>query len=84
MIEQSADIQQASASLKSAARASKYLMRVRYNPYRSDWYTAWNLLMADLACSQCHHAGAILRHLFDYPVRKRLSGLRRTSQRASS
>jgi hypothetical protein len=84
MIEQSADIQQASPSLKRAAQASKYLMRVRYNPYRSEWYAAWNFLMADLACPQCRHAGTIVRHLFYYPIRKRLSWMRQSNRRALS
>ena len=77
MIEQSSDIRQAQASVRSAARAGKRLIRVRYNATKSDWYAAWNLLSAGLADRRCLDIPAIARHLLYYPARKQLSRIKR-------
>jgi glycosyltransferase involved in cell wall biosynthesis len=76
MIEQSPDIRQASARLRRAAHAGKYLMRVRYNPYDSDWYAAWNLMRAARLDPTCLNLREIARRLFVQPIRRRLSGIK--------
>ncbi len=48
MIDQSADIANASPNLRRAAVAGKYLKRIRYNASGSDLMSAWNQLIAGL------------------------------------
>jgi glycosyltransferase involved in cell wall biosynthesis len=77
MIDQSPDLARAPAELRAAARASRYLIRVRYNPTGSHWYAAWNLFQAGRACAKCRNNGSVVRHLFYYPLRVRLSRTKR-------
>lgn len=76
MIEQSPDIAAAAPELRRAAHASKHLIRVRYNPTRSDWYVAWHLARAGMTCPQCLDVAEILRYLC-LPVRRGLSCIKR-------
>jgi glycosyltransferase involved in cell wall biosynthesis len=78
MIEQSQDIAEAPLELRRAAHAGKYLMRVRYNPYKSDLYAAWNLMMAGWCDSKCLDIGRIVNHLTWLPLRRGLSRLKRS------
>ena len=87
MIEQSLDIRHASTGLKRAAHAGKHLIRVRYNPYDSDWYAAWSLMRAAALYPTCLNTKEITRRLFIQPIRRCLSavkqfGLRMISQTA--
>ena len=53
MIDRLAEIQEAPPELQRAAHASKYLMRLRYNPYGSELYAGWSLLRAGWICPAC-------------------------------
>jgi glycosyltransferase involved in cell wall biosynthesis len=77
MIEQSADIRSAPASVRRAAYAGKCLIRLRYNAARSDWYAAWNLFWAGVFDRRCSDLRGVIRHLFYSPVRRQLSRVKR-------
>jgi glycosyltransferase involved in cell wall biosynthesis len=63
MIDQSPDIRAASPELRRAAQAGKQLLRVRYNPYGSDWFAAWCLLRAGMIDSRCRNLPGVWRFL---------------------
>jgi glycosyltransferase involved in cell wall biosynthesis len=77
MIEQSEDIRDSSLSIRRAARASKHLIRLRYNPTGSNWYAAWHLFLAGIADRRCSNLPEVARLLLYYPVRMRLSRIKR-------
>jgi glycosyltransferase involved in cell wall biosynthesis len=76
MIEQSTDVANASAEIRNAAHAGKHLMRVRYNS-RSDWHAAWSLVKAGYCDRACLDVRGIATHLAWFPLRRRLSRLKR-------
>lgn len=73
MIDQSPDIAAATPELRAAAQAGKYLMRVRYNPHRGDWYAAYALIQAGLRDPACWNLRGITHCLFWLPLRRMLS-----------
>jgi hypothetical protein len=77
MIEQSHDIATAPLDVRMAAQAGKHLMRVRYNSSGSDWYAAWCLLRAGFCDRSCFDLQGIITHLFWFPLRRRLSRVKR-------
>lgn len=77
MIEQSPDIGQAPNAVRSAAHAGKYLIRLRYNATKSDWYAGWNLLRAGIADRRCLDVKAIARCFLYAPLRNQLSRIKR-------
>ena len=77
MIDQSPDIAAAGRDVQRAAQAGKHLMRVRYNPYGSDWYAAWSLLRAGVCDGACLNLIGIGTHLIWLPTRRLLSRIKR-------
>lgn len=81
MIERSKDIADAPRDVRRAAHAGKYLMRVRYNPYRSDLYAAWNLILAAWCDSTCFDLRRIATHLSWQPARRCASRIKKAIRR---
>lgn len=77
MIEQSQDIARGPAPLRRAAHAGKHLIRVRYNPYSSDWYAAWSLIRAACIYPPCLRLKDIVLFSCVQPLRRCASRLKR-------
>lgn len=84
MIDQSPDIASASPEVRRAAKAGKFLMRVRYRASNSDWDAAWNLLRAGMCDTTCLDMSAIGSHLAVLPARRRLSRMKQSILRRFS
>jgi glycosyltransferase involved in cell wall biosynthesis len=78
MIDQSGDIVSASKEIKKAAKASKYLIKVRYNYTAKHWMSAWNLLNAGLIDSAVMQPRKILFYAFELPFRSFLSRIKKS------
>jgi len=82
MIDQSTDIAQASESVRSAAQAARHLIRVRYNPTKSDWYAAWHLMRAGQKDIRVANRKGVLRH-FMLPFYRKLSVVKQLFKQGS-
>ncbi|MEQ9409409.1 MAG: glycosyltransferase family 2 protein [Fuerstiella sp.] len=83
MIEQSPDLAVSSPELRRAARAGRYLMKIRYNTGGSDWANAWNRFQAGRLCSQLRNPAGIVHDLF-LPIRRLLSSMKQAGRRLKS
>lgn len=77
MIEQSREIACAPHSIRRAAHAGKYLIRIRYNERGSDWYAAWSLLCAARHVPSSFDARRFLTHLAWLPLHRLGSKMKR-------
>ncbi|MBB3206286.1 glycosyltransferase involved in cell wall biosynthesis [Rhodopirellula rubra] len=77
MIDQSPDIAASSPQIQRAARASKYLMKIRYNPTGSDWRNAWNRFRAGQISPELRDISGLLHDLL-LPARRVLSAVKQT------
>ena len=69
MIDQSADVAQASAEVQRMAEAAKHLIQVRYNGTNSDWNMAWHLWQAGWIHRGCRNLPGVVHHLL-LPARR--------------
>lgn len=81
MIDQSSDIAAARPELQQAARAGKYLMKIRYSSPGSDWSNAFHRFRAGQICPEVQNWTEVLHHLL-LPTRRRLSALKFIVRRA--
>ncbi|MDV6033275.1 MAG: glycosyltransferase [Phycisphaera sp. RhM] len=77
MIDQSPDIANSDASIRRAAEAAKYLIRIRYNTDGGDWVNAWNLYRAGRLCPEVADLKQVMHHLC-LPSRRILSRLKQS------
>lgn len=77
MIDYSDDIASASKEIKKAAKASKYLIKVRYNQTGQHWISAWNLLNAGLIDKSVMQPKRIFFYALELPIRSFLSSFKR-------
>lgn len=69
MIDQSADVAQASTEVQRMAEAAKHLIQVRYNGTNSDWNVAWHLWQAGWIHRGCRNLPGVVHHLL-LPARR--------------
>lgn len=83
MIDQSPDIAASDPELQQAARAGKYLMKIRYNTSGSDWANAWNRFQAGRHSPELKNPGGVLTDLI-LPARRILSAVKQRMLRTRS
>lgn len=76
MIDQSADVAQASAEVQRMAEAAKHLIQVRYNGTNSDWNVAWHLWQAGWIHRGCRNLPGVVHHLL-LPARRVCSKIKK-------
>ena len=76
MIDQSADVAQASTEVQRMAEAAKHLIQVRYNGTNSDWNVAWHLWQAGWIHRGCRNLPGVVHHLL-LPARRVCSKIKK-------
>lgn len=80
MLAQSVEIMQASKSIQKASLVSYHLIRVRYNPWNSDWYVAWHLMRAGQRDSRVANRQGVFRNVM-LPLYRKLSIVKQMCKR---